>query len=382
MRWLSRLPRPELGSVPYGELITTCYEPGTVALTFDDGPWQYTEDLLDILRDYEAAATFFVCGGNMGGDGQITDHGHPKLLRRMVREGHQVATHTWGHPDLVTVDRHTIIDQLLRNEQALVRAIGKIPTYFRPPYFSTNDDVLDTVGQLGYHIINANVDTNDWKGDYDAARQTFSQAIQQGQGDGSGGKIVLAHDIHDRTVHELAAYMIEEARDAGFRLVTVGECMGDPKQNWYRDPSTGGPYSSASSKPATRDAISPRDGHSEETVGLLKSYYLQNSTKRLHKVPLEKGPGPLLPLLVPIPTGEYKTLITRASEPTDSPTDSIDTDVARRELEEHDEPPQPSAISLAFGPGAGRVVNEGGFPSSKATFALVLALVTVFFLLQ
>ena len=361
--------------MPYGELITTCNEPGTVALTFDDGPWQYTEGLLDILRDYEAEATFFVCGGNMGGDGQITDHDHPQLLRRMVNEGHQVGTHTWAHSDLTTVEDYDILDQLLLNEQALVQALGRIPTYFRPPYFSTNDDVLDTVGNLGYHVINAGVDTNDWKGDYDAARQAFSQAVQQGQWDGSGGKIVLAHDIHDRTVHELAAYMIEQARDAGFRLVTVGECMGDPEQNWYRDPRTGGPYSSASSKPAKRDATSPLDGQGEEPVGLLKSYYRPNPTEHLHKVPLKIGHGP--PLNFPSPTVKYNTLITRAAEP----SDSVATGVAPRGLEEHDAQPQPRPILFAFGPGAGPVTG-GGSPSSKATFGPVLALVTVFYLLQ
>lgn len=362
--------------MPYGELITTCNEPGTVALTFDDGPWQYTEDLLDILRDYDAVATFFVCGGNMGGDGQITGYGHPKLLRRMVKEGHQVGTHTWAHPDLTTIGDYGIIDQLLLNEQALVQTLGRIPTYFRPPYFSTNDDVLDTVGSLGYHVINAGVDTNDWKGDYDAARQTFIQAVQQGQWDRSPGKIVLAHDIHDRTVHELAAFMIEQARDAGFRLVTVGECMGDPKQNWYRDPRTGGPYGSASSKPGKRDANAHLDGQVEEPAGLLRSYYPPSPTGDLEIPPFESGRGSL-PSHIPTPAEAYNTLITRAAEP----SESLNTGVARQVLEGHDGPPKPRGILLTFGPGAGPV-NEGGSPSSKATFALVLALATVFFFLQ
>ncbi|POS71792.1 polysaccharide deacetylase [Diaporthe helianthi] len=365
--WLADLPRPELGNVPYGELITTCNEPWTVALTFDDGPWYYTEDLLDILRDYEAVATFFVCGGNMGGDGQITDHGHPQLLQRMVNEGHQVGTHTWAHSDLSTVGEDAIVDQLLLNEQALVQALGRIPTYFRPPYFSTNDDVLDTVGSLGYHVINADVDTNDWKGDYDAARQAFSQAVHGGQGDGAGGKIVLAHDIHDRTVHELAAFMIEQARNAGFRLVTVGECMGDPEQNWYRDPRTGGPYGSARSKPGSRRDVNT---HLDRQRG---SFYPPSPTEHLENGPLETGQWSL-PLHIPTPTHAYNTPTTAAAEP-------VDPGVARRGLEAHDEPPQPRAILLAFGPGAGPV-NEGGSPSSKATFALVLALATVFFFLQ
>ncbi|KKY33997.1 putative chitin deacetylase [Diaporthe ampelina] len=384
--WLAHLPRPELGSVPYGELITTCNEPDTVALTFDDGPWQYTEDLLDILRDYDAEATFFVCGGNMGGDGQITDYGHPHLLRRMADEGHQVGTHTWAHADLTTVDEHGIIDQLLLNEQAIVQALDRIPTYFRPPYFSTNDDVLDAVGQLGYHVVNAGVDTNDWKGDYDAARQAFSQAVQQGPWDGSGGKIVLAHDIHDRTVHELAAYMIEQARDAGFRLVTLGECMGDPEQNWYRNPRTGGPWasydsgSSGSSKLVARDEIPPAGEQGKGPAGPLRSYHPPTSTAHLHKVPLKAGHAPPL-LPIPTATEKSKNLVTRAAEPSESHA----TGPASQALGTRDAASQPDTSSfpsrLATVPGA-RPTTGGGSRCSKAIFGLVMVMVNMLFLLQ
>lgn len=377
-----------MGSVPYGELITTCNEPGTVALTFDDGPWEYTEDLLDILRDYEAQATFFVCGGNMGGDGQITDYGHPHLLRRMVSEGHQVGTHTWAHTDLATVDEYGILDQLLFNEQAIVQALGRIPTYFRPPYFSTNDDVLDTVGELGYHVINAGVDTNDWKGDYDAARQAFSQAVQQGSWDGSAGKIVLAHDIHDRTVHELAAYMIEEARNAGFRLVTVGECLGDSEENWYRDPRTGGSwsagprasYASASSGRVKRFVIPPPlDGQDKKSAESLRSYHPQNSTGQLRKLPfkIEYAPHPTATA-----TDKLNKQIARAAEPSQSAATNLTRrgsegfDVEAFDAEAFDTESQPRMVPKGW-PATG-----GGSVPPKATFGLLLALVSIFFLIH
>lgn len=365
LNWLANLPRPELGDVPYGELITTCYEPGTVALTFDDGPWQYTEDLLNILRDYDAQATFFVCGGNMGGDGQITENGHPHLLRRMVEEGHQVGTHTWAHADLTTVDEYGILDQLLFNEQAIVQALDRIPTYFRPPYFSTNEDVLDTVGDFGYHVINAGVDTNDWKGDYDAARQAFSQAVQGGSADGSGGRIVLAHDIHERTVHELAAYMIEEARNAGFRLVTVGECMGDAEENWYRDPRTGGSWSaSPQTSLVKRGEVPPPPpaAQDKEFAEKLRRYSRFNYTEDVG--PFDNriiSPG-LLPYLAN--TEKPNKLVARASE-------SVSESVSESESES-----EPRMVPYAF------THTGDSSPSPKATFGLFLALVSVFFMLQ
>ncbi|KUI54519.1 Bifunctional xylanase/deacetylase [Cytospora mali] len=237
--WLADLPRPKLGRVPYNTVQTLCKEPDAIALTFDDGPWKYTEDLLDLLEEHNASATFFVCGGNMDGDGQLTNPGYPALVRRMVRQGHQVGSHSWAHADLAALEEDDILEQVLLNEQALVETIGVIPTYFRPPYFSLDDEVLEVVEGLGYHVVTAAVDTEDWMGDYEAARRTFDDSTRSPFGEGKPGFIVLAHDILERTVYELAEYMIERAEEKGYRLVTLGECLGDSKQNWYRDSMTG-----------------------------------------------------------------------------------------------------------------------------------------------
>jgi peptidoglycan/xylan/chitin deacetylase (PgdA/CDA1 family) len=78
--------------VSYGVYIHHCYIPGTIALTFDDGPYIYTEELLDILAQYGAKATFFVNGHNLAGN--------EWLIQRVVDEGHQLASHTYvKHPN-------------------------------------------------------------------------------------------------------------------------------------------------------------------------------------------------------------------------------------------------------------------------------------------
>ncbi|KAJ4385815.1 hypothetical protein N0V93_010246 [Gnomoniopsis smithogilvyi] len=232
--YLAQLPRPELGSEPYGQVITSCTVPGTLALTFDDGPWRYTSDLLDLLKRKGVRATFFVCGSNMADD-QLTGYGHPQLLRRMVTSGHQIGTHTWAHPNLAQVSRAEASRQIYLNEQALVGVLGIIPTYFRPPYLEWSEETLDVMADLGYHVVTLDVDTRDWEGDYDAAKQNYLAAL----GWGSDSKLVLAHDIHERTVYDFAEWMIDTAMERGYRLVTVGECLGDPLDNWYRSPYTG-----------------------------------------------------------------------------------------------------------------------------------------------
>lgn len=240
MKYVKRMPRPQIGSVPYGEIIDSCVVPGAIALTFDDGPSTYTEDLLDLLDSEHVRATFFVCGRNLDSD-QITGHGHPSILRRMIMSGHQIGSHTWGHPDLATIDEEQALTQMFKNEQALLSVLGIVPTYLRPPYLSTTDETLDVMDELGYHVVNLDLDTNDWVSDYAAAEQNFLNAVESSDPRKSS-HIVLAHDIHEQTAHELAEFIIGQGKAAGYRFVTVGECLGDPVRNWYRNPYNGGPW--------------------------------------------------------------------------------------------------------------------------------------------
>lgn len=246
MRYVTRLPRPQVGTVPYGEVIKSCVVPGAIALTFDDGPSKYTNDLLDLLEREHVRATFFVCGGNLDSD-QITGHGHPALLRRMVTSGHQIGSHTWDHPDLATTDEEDTFTTMFTNEQAMLSVLGVVPTYMRPPYLSTSNEALDVMDELGYHVVNLDLDTNDWEGDNNAAEENYLDGLESSDSK-RASHIVLAHDTHEQTAHEFAEFMIEEGKASGYRFVTVGECLGDPVHNWYRNPYNGGSWLQKSKK--------------------------------------------------------------------------------------------------------------------------------------
>jgi peptidoglycan/xylan/chitin deacetylase (PgdA/CDA1 family) len=86
------VPRPRIGNVTYDPKgVEFCKNPGAVALTFDDGPYNYTSHLLDVLASYGAKATFFITGNNLGkGQIDVQETGWPDVIRRMHREGHQV----------------------------------------------------------------------------------------------------------------------------------------------------------------------------------------------------------------------------------------------------------------------------------------------------
>lgn len=217
----------EARTLPFGTLIHRCTEPNTIALTFDDGPFTFTPDVLDMFNDAGAKATFFLNGHNWG---YMTDH--KATVVRMIAEGHQVGHHTWSHPDLATLTTEETTTQMTLLEDALIGVIGKFPTYMRPPFFSYTDSTLQTLGQLGYHVIHANIDTLDWNFQGQCEIQTSIRLFDEGLDD--GGSIVLAHDVHSYTAYELVPAMLQMVSDRGLRAVTVGECLGDPETNWYR----------------------------------------------------------------------------------------------------------------------------------------------------
>src|SRR6266516_1662215 len=100
-----------------------------IAMTFDDGPSAaLTPRLLDLLAARHIKATFFVIGENVAE--------HPEIVARAAREGHEIANHSWSHPNLGKMSQEAVRSQLKRTDDAIKSAIGKGPTLLRPPYGS------------------------------------------------------------------------------------------------------------------------------------------------------------------------------------------------------------------------------------------------------
>lgn len=237
----SYVPRPKVGRVPYGvNPIYKCTVRNTVALTYDDGPNVYTSDLLDILDSYGAKATFFINAINSN-KGQIDDEEYPwaDIVRRMYDSGHQVASHTWSHQDLDKMPSNLRRDQMVKNEMAIRNILGVFPTYMRPPYSSCSGPTgcLADMDYLGYHVAYFNVDTDDYNNDspnyIQRSKDIFDNAVSMHESVG-WPLLAIAHDVHEQTVYNLTAHMLQTAYSAGYHPVTLGECLGDPKPNWYR----------------------------------------------------------------------------------------------------------------------------------------------------
>ena len=130
----------------------------TVALTFDDGPAPADAEILDVLRDQDVKATFFVTGAHAEAD--------PDTVRRMAAEGHLVADHSWEHRYPQEVEGGWTVDyltqQLHRTDDLLSELTGSSICFFRPPG-GNKDNVLAAAGAAGLTSVLWNVDSVDWR---------------------------------------------------------------------------------------------------------------------------------------------------------------------------------------------------------------------------
>ncbi|CAG8972699.1 hypothetical protein HYALB_00010931 [Hymenoscyphus albidus] len=234
----ANVPRPWKGSVPYDEDIYDCQKSRVVALTYDDGPSPYTAQLLDLLKAYGFHATFFVTGNNNGKGPIDTTAQWSAVIRRMIAEGHQVASHSWSHYEFDSIGHDERMDQMIKNEMAFNNIIGKFPTYMRPPYSNCSQTTgcWADMQALGYHRIYFDLDTDDTNNETPDNIQNSKNDVRNmlSQGPAGGNFLSIQHDISEQSVKSLSSYYFDLIKKKGWRGVTVGECLGDEEENWYR----------------------------------------------------------------------------------------------------------------------------------------------------
>ncbi len=177
-----------------------------VALTFDDGPSSSTTGrLLDILRDKQVKATFFVVG--------TMAQQAPELVKREEAEGHEVASHTLAHHNLARMSSDAIKSETTVYNEIMQKILGKVPAITRPPYGAMSGAVRTGANQP---LILWSVDPEDWK---DRKAEIVRERVKTATYDGA---IVLMHDIHASTVDAVAG-IIDDLRGEGYEFLTVSE---------------------------------------------------------------------------------------------------------------------------------------------------------------
>lgn len=183
-----------------------------IAITFDDGPSaEHTPRLLDILKARGAKATFFVLGQCVANN--------PEIAKRIVDEGHEIASHSWSHPQLSKMGEDSVRDQLQRTHDVVKQTTGVTMTLFRPPYGAFTQRQHRWANAVwGYKIIMWDVDPLDWK--YRSASHVENEIIKGTQ----NGSIILVHDIHKTSVDAMPA-TVDALLKRGFKFVTVSELL-------------------------------------------------------------------------------------------------------------------------------------------------------------
>ena len=232
-----------------------------IAITFDDGPHgTYTPKTLDILKEKGVHVTFFVQGVNLQSASQKA------ILKREFDEGHEIASHSYDHPDFKTLSSEQIAEQLQKTDNIVKEVTGQPPILFRPPYGSYNQSISQ---QSQKAIVLWSIDSRDW--DHISAKSIKNYASANGVSEEaakeklindvlfegftytSGGKeytnpsvvsqlrhgsILLFHDIHPAS-GEAVGKLIDYMKQSGeYELMTVSQLI----QTEQRAPMAGDVY--------------------------------------------------------------------------------------------------------------------------------------------
>ncbi len=185
-----------------------------VALTFDDGPDRVeTNAVLDILKQYQVPATFFLLGRSMPGNSDVVE--------RIVAEGHTLASHTTNHFDIRELTEQELRTEMLTLENEVYDITGLRMALMRPPYGFINDANIRQLRDMGYKVVKWSVDTNDWR-DIDV-----DQVLINTMPNIRDGSIILMHDyLPESMTKEVLPEIIQSLRSQGYTFVTVDELLG------------------------------------------------------------------------------------------------------------------------------------------------------------
>ncbi|WP_316571715.1 polysaccharide deacetylase family protein [Neobacillus sp. YIM B06451] len=198
-----------------------------IVLTFDDGPTpEYTGEILRILKEQGIPATFFLIGKNAAL--------HQDIVKQMVKDGHEVGSHTFTHPNTKDLSEEKLTFELNSTQRVIQGITGHTTMLYRSPlgdeeakYFPDHFELMKKATELGYITVNYDVDSRDWElRDRDAiVENVLKQA--------SGGDIILLHDgggDRQATVEALPI-IIEQLKAKGYTFTTVSELMSQNQNN-------------------------------------------------------------------------------------------------------------------------------------------------------
>lgn len=191
-------------------------EQKAIALTFDDGPNPtYTPQILELLKQYHAKATFFVTGSRV--------EKYPTLAKQEVIEGHELANHTYSHASMRRISSEKLQDELRKADQAIYNVTGQKSHLFRPPGGHYDETIVNAAKQAGYTVVmwSWDEDTRDW------SKPGVKKIVSTVLSNIHNGDIVLFHDHGGDRRQTIAALqeILPELQHRGYQFVTISELL-------------------------------------------------------------------------------------------------------------------------------------------------------------
>lgn len=193
-----------------------------VALTFDDGPYgEPTKKILDILKEKNVKATFFVVGNNA--------EKYPDLVKREAADGHLIGNHSLDHsPNLADEKPEDFKKNIIAADEKIYETTGLHPRFFRPPFGLTSSAVLKVLHDLKYEVIFWDDMTNDWDATQkpeDIAARIIKRL--------KPGAIIVLHDGRDTKINypredttKALPMIIDQAREKGYEFIQLDQLVG------------------------------------------------------------------------------------------------------------------------------------------------------------
>ncbi len=186
-----------------------------VALTFDDGPTEFTPKFLDLLQAHQQKATFFCIGT------QITKH--PEILIRTVSEGHEVGNHTFSHSNATGfLSTFNMTREIVRNDRLMLKKAGIRTDLYRPPFGITNPNIARAIGRTNKKCIGWNIRS------FDTVINDEQKILKRVLPKIKPGSVILLHDTSDKSYRVLQEILLFLERE-NYRSVTVSELFNFKK---------------------------------------------------------------------------------------------------------------------------------------------------------
>lgn len=182
-----------------------------VAITFDDGPTEFTPLALDLLKKHQVKATFFCIGKQI--------EKYPEIFNRIIEEGHLVGNHSYSHmKNFGFLKTDLVIEEVQKTDELIFEGTGKKPAFFRPPFGVTNPKISRAIQKTEHHIIGWSIRS------LDTATENETKILNRVMRKLHPGGVILLHDTTQKSINVLEN-LLNSLSEKNYTVIPVDELL-------------------------------------------------------------------------------------------------------------------------------------------------------------